>query len=640
MVHDTGKQGESASNQRQIDRRSLLGALSAVAAGGLAGCGGGGNDGGGGGTDENGGDSGGGGSDGGGGSGGDSDGGSGDGGSQELGERVPTVDIDYWGALGGTTQSLSDMMPFVEDALSAIGATSDIQPVEAFTMWARIGQDPRNQHVIGGGNNNSPSFLDPTATATRFHISTAGATPGLSYTHLADCDITQSIEAMQSSTTEEELQQSTQEYFSLFSENVTTIELCERAVFGAVRTDQIEVPSAGEMGVLTINSEALITANAVADAPIRLNVRSEMVQTANPMKMAGSQRLWQNLFYSPLVRYDENWDLMGVLATDWQTENDGQTLTFSLREDATFHNGDPITAEDVKWTFEYLADNPSLNLVDTVPPYESIEAVDEHTVRFNFTEPYLPFLRDDATTFPILPSDVWIEAGAEESTDFELPTDPYVGSGPFRVTDFNRGQLVRGEPFEDHWRSPSTAIEFVPFQGQQSATRAFTQGNINYLPGIAPVTADNLRSEDNVSVVKTQGWATYKLFPKHHYGPTKFRAFRMALSQAIDRRGLVESAQFGESRPIVYGAPFTPSYPLYPEDDEGLTRIADSEEGSQERAKEVLEEAGWGWDDNGNLHYPPDADLSPLWPKGESPRQYPDKFPCVDELGLTPTSSD
>lgn len=608
MVRINRESAESTLQDGKVNRRALLGALSAVAAGSLAGCLG---------DDDS----------------ADDD----DSGDGPEGERVPTIDIDYWGALGQTTQSLADMMPYVDNALDAIGASSDIQPVEAFTLWAEIGQDPRDLHIMGGGNNNSPSFLEPTATGARYHIENAGSTPGLSYTHIADCEITNALEDIGQSSTDEEVRSTTHEYFSLYSDNVTTIELCERAVFGAYRTDQVEVPSTGEIGILPINSEAMLTASATGDEPIRLNVVSEMVQTANPTQMAGSQRLWQNLFYSPLLRFDEDWNLMNVLAEDWAVEDDGHTITFELRDGATFHDGEPITAEDVQWTFEFLADNPTLTTVDRVPPYESIDVIDDQTVEFNFTQPYLPFIRDDATTYPILPSHVWIDAGAEENPEeVELPMDPYVASGPYRLTNFVRGEFVRGEPNEDHWRTPDSPIEFDHFQDPQSANRAFVDGDINFFPSISPVQADDLETEDDVEVVQTAGWATYKLFPKHNFGPTKFREFRLAISQAIDRRGLVEAAQFGQSRPILYGAPFTESYPLYPDDHEGLTRIADSEDGDEDLARQILEEEGWEWDDNGDLHYPPGADLAPLWPEGESPRDYPDEFPCIDELGIDP----
>lgn len=75
---------------------------------------------------------------------------------------------------------------------------------------------------------------------------------------------------------------------------------------------------------------------------------------------------------------------------------------------------------------------------------------------------------------------------------------------------------------------------------------------------------------------------------------------------------------------------FTQTHPWFPDD--GLPTNTEDPAGDKEGARQVLSEAGWGWDDNDNLHYPPDADLSPQWPKGENPTSE-DGFACLDADG-------
>jgi len=80
--------------------------------------------------------------------------------------------------------------------------------------------------------------------------------------------------------------------------------------------------------------------------------------------------------------------------------------------------------------------------------------------------------------------------------------------------------------------------------------------------------------------------------------------------------------------PIYESRVLLDTHPFSPPDDE-LTKFTDQPQGDSDGARRTLEEAGWGWDDDGNLRYPPDADLSPLWPQGEEPSA--DDFPCLDE---------
>jgi peptide/nickel transport system substrate-binding protein len=75
---------------------------------------------------------------------------------------------------------------------------------------------------------------------------------------------------------------------------------------------------------------------------------------------------------------------------------------------------------------------------------------------------------------------------------------------------------------------------------------------------------------------------------------------------------------------------FTSAHPWYPEDE--VYQATDDPTGDVEQAKQILRDAGWGWDDDGNLRYPADADLSPRWPKGEYPNE-DNGFPCVTADG-------
>ena len=109
-----------------------------------------------------------------------------------------------------------------------------------------------------------------------------------------------------------------------------------------------------------------------------------------------------------------------------------------------------------------------------------------------------------------------------------------------------------------------------------------------------------------------------------------FPEFRQALGTAINRQRLNQLAYDGMSEPILHSEIYADSYPYLAPDDM-IPEFTDDPTGDLEAAKQVLRDAGWGWDDNGNLHYPPDANLSPVFPTGDRPS--PDEFSCLAEEG-------
>jgi peptide/nickel transport system substrate-binding protein len=118
------------------------------------------------------------------------------------------------------------------------------------------------------------------------------------------------------------------------------------------------------------------------------------------------------------------------------------------------------------------------------------------------------------------------------------------------------------------------------------------------------------------------------MYPQYPEPPIKFKAFREAMGKAINRQEINSVVNFNEADIQLHPIWFLANHPWHPD---GIRTYTDDPTGDIVAARQVLEDAGWSWDDDGNLLYPVDADTSPVWPAEETPN--PDDFPCVDEEG-------
>ncbi len=183
------------------------------------------------------------------------------------------------------------------------------------------------------------------------------------------------------------------------------------------------------------------------------------------------------LNYNMLITWDEELNPAPALAKSWSVDEEGTLWTFNLEEGVLWHDGTPFTAEDVKFTFEYIRDNELGYFLDPVAGMEEITAVDEHTLTIKTDQPlaWMPGI-----IVPILPKHIWAEIDPEYAgTDFA--NENPVGTGPFQVVEFVRGQYVRLEANENYFRGAPGIDEviFIQFANADLMVEALKKGDID-----------------------------------------------------------------------------------------------------------------------------------------------------------------
>ena len=264
--------------------------------------------------------------------------------------------------------------------------------------------------------------------------------------------------------------------------------------------------------------------------------------------------LVSNMF-SSLVQFDTELGLVADLAENWTVSEDGLTYSFALRDGLTFHNGDPLKAADIVYTYERTTDpdfaSPHANKLALV---ESVDTPDDLTVNFTLSAPFAPFLavagsRGPGRALTPIPQRAFEEMG-EEQFD-QTP----VGCGPFSIVadtaDLSSGfELVAfdgwygGRPLLD-------GIEVTIIAEPSSRISALEAGDVDMLDIVPTIGVAQLMENPDFTLVQTPGTSWNGLAMNYNRPPWDNPDVRMAVAKAINREALIETAFFGLSNPSI-----------------------------------------------------------------------------------------
>lgn len=304
-------------------------------------------------------------------------------------------------------------------------------------------------------------------------------------------------------------------------------------------------------------------------------------QFINPLlAISDADRDLSTLTYAGLMGLSGSGKLVPVLAESYGVSDDGRTYTFTLRKNAKFTDGTPVTATDVVFTVK-KAQDPGLKS----PEYAnwtgvSAVAVDQTTVRFTLSKAYAPFL--GLTTLGILPARLWQNISNSEFPFSALQTNP-VGNGPFKIANVSRNAsgLIQNvslvhNPHYVLGRPYLNGIRFNFYSNTEDLADALKSGEIESAYGIPrkeAVTAPYAR--------------VFGIFFNPNENLVYARAeVRKALSIAVDRHSIVEEVLGGYATPLM--GPVPPG--------ESVTQAPVPQLDNPSAAASVLRSAGWSYD--------------------------------------------
>lgn len=513
--------------------------------------------------------------------------------AQAAGEPVPELDVVYYA---------SDMGPEFEqsaralaDDWSKLGISLQLIPVQFSTFVSQfiVGGQLEDIGVFTVGAD--PDRVDPTYWV--YDIASCGQRRNGS--KWCDEEYTALATAQRSLINPEERLEAVHRLQEMFVEEMPFWPAINRTygiLYNSEKWEGIESPEP------VAAHEALVrpwlTATPLTDDRWLDWAYFEDVSTYNPLAEEGAVG-WLRYIYDTFAKNTSGGETVPWAAASWEWVDD-RTVEMTLRDDMTFHDGKPVTADDAVFTIQKIVEWQPPAMSSRIGNLAGAEKVDGNTFRFLLKEPDAAFETTVLTYLFILPEHIWVDA-PENAVDWDVVADDVViGSGPFKFKTWRVNEVHELEAFPDHFNAPKYDGLRRLALGQADAIRAaMLDGAGDIATTVLPVASmdDLARQNDFLSFLEVPSHSTMFVWLNNEKAPFDDVAFRKALRMASNKqRVVVEGWQgfgtvAGEGQvPIALGR-------WYNSD---LEQIAFDVEG----ARKILEEAGYSWNDQGELLMP------------------------------------
>lgn len=270
------------------------------------------------------------------------------------------------------------------------------------------------------------------------------------------------------------------------------------------------------------------------------------------------------LMYDVPIDITSDGEYVPELASAWDVSDDGLTWTLTIVEDATFHDGEPLTAEDVAYSLQLYKDTEAFPFLPSYASYfDTIEAPDATTVVLTTAEPIGNFEANMVFMY-IIPKHIW----ENEDDPVAFENLEMIGSGPFKVAEYSQGEFVELESNADYWQTPANidGVIFQTIENPDARATALTTGEVDAITEFPATAVSTLQNDENVTVHIADiaaGGAFRDVFfnvvseedcPPDDgvcsgHPALKDLAVRQALATAMDKQQIIDVATLGTGSP-------------------------------------------------------------------------------------------
>lgn len=306
-----------------------------------------------------------------------------------------------------------------------------------------------------------------------------------------------------------------------------------------------------------------------------------------------------SLIYSGLLKATSEGGFIPDIASDYDISEDGLTYTVNLKEDAFFHDGEPVTAYDVEFTIKKILD-PIIKS-PKAPNWQGVEVsvINEKEIQFFLKKPFSPFIEN--LTLGILPMHIWKDVSSDAFIWSQKNIDP-IGSGPFKVEKISRDTsglptYYHLKPFNKYTlNTPYIKDLYMHFYpNEEKLISALNKGEVNSASSISPESAMNLNSKE-VKIEKVSLPRIFAVFFNQNQAQVfADKSVRLALDTAIPKQEIVNLVLNG------FGSVIDSPIPKYPSLESKQEVTEEEKNTAKEKAIKILSDAGFEKNSDGIL---------------------------------------
>ena len=268
--------------------------------------------------------------------------------------------------------------------------------------------------------------------------------------------------------------------------------------------------------------------------------------------------LVQSKMYQSLLSFSPTLEPGPLLAKSWSLSDDKKSWTFKLQENVKFHDGTPMTADDVIFSIMKFHFTLAPRARAVFQNIDTATAPDPHTVVITLKEPFEPFLlMFDVTATAIMPKHIYDTEGDAAALATAFRNNPAnqkpVGTGPFQFVEWQRGNYIQLKKFDGYWKPGQPYLDAITYRivpDSQSRALALQTGQVMMSASgdIEPFDVPRFRELPNLEV-ETKGWEYFAplmwLELNHRVKPLDDVRVRQAISLALDRNFILNRLWFG-----------------------------------------------------------------------------------------------
>jgi len=325
------------------------------------------------------------------------------------------------------------------------------------------------------------------------------------------------------------------------------------------------------------------------------------IGTLNPMAATNNHDFQiLRLIYDRLLQNDQNGVPQNWAAEDVKLIND-TTVDVTIKSGMKFHDGKPVTVEDVKFSFEYPVKVKSAYFLNQITPIKEVTITGQRTLRFTLHKPFAPFFANTLGVVFILPKHIWEgipeKAGVTKAQDFSN-LNP-VGSGMFKLEYWRRNEEMKLARHEAHQTKPNIeAIVKIPYANTQGLVAGVETGEADIAGWwIEPLQVTELaRKAPHVKVVEAKDHGYYHINYNMRRKPFDDVPVRRALAHGIPKQLILERLLEGHGD--ITESMIAPCNTYW--HNPTLEKI----EFNVEKGRQILKTAGYEWGPDGRIYYP------------------------------------